>query len=187
MKSLIALVSLLLALRSIAAGVEGQSPITMHRLQAGTVNADGWYFAQSTDGDFSVSFPIKFNDSTIRVIERDGRVVTGYVLGSKDKDGVVFGAAEVPLNSRKMTGREVLESRRAKGIVQEDHTRIFAFAGGRAFEWLEQNSERGNYVRMIDFPGFSIILSITFPAVAVERAENCKIRFFDSLRFKEQK
>ncbi len=163
---------------------QSQPSMVMHRLQAGVPDSDGWCFASSTDGDFSVLLPIKFNDFTVRVKEEDGRVVTTYGLGSKDTDGIGFSAAEIPSSSRKKTGIEILESSRARGLVQESRTRIFGIGDGHAVEWLEQASDRGSYFRVIDYPRSSIILGITFPVSAAARVERCRLRFFDSLRLK---
>ena len=50
----------------------------MHRVQAGSRNAQGWYDAQSTEGHFSISLPIPFNDFTVRGKDKNGKESISY-------------------------------------------------------------------------------------------------------------
>ncbi len=67
---------------------ENQStPLEMHRAGAGTDDGTGWYVAESTLGNFTVSLPGPFNDYTIRVEDPNiGLLVTNNV-GFKLPDG----------------------------------------------------------------------------------------------------
>jgi hypothetical protein len=63
----------------------------MHRVQAGTRDASGWYPAHSTNGKFSVSLPAPFNDFEMNTHDKDtGTPVKLHAVGSPGPDGVKY-------------------------------------------------------------------------------------------------
>ena len=64
----------------------------MHRQQAGTLDATGWTLAVSTEGDYSVSLPCKFNDYTVDGKESTPEKAHIYMVGCDRADGVRFSA-----------------------------------------------------------------------------------------------
>lgn len=73
----------------------GKPKQTMHRIQVGTPDATGWIRAESTQGRFSASFPIPFNDFTVE----DGNPAVPAarldVLGCKSSEGIKFSVTRV--------------------------------------------------------------------------------------------
>lgn len=68
---------------------------TMHRIQAGTPDATGWIRAESTQGRFSASFPIPFNDFTVEEADPAAPAARMDVLGCKSSEGIKFSVTRV--------------------------------------------------------------------------------------------
>ena len=62
----------------------------MHRTQAGTPDAKGWYLAHSDAGRFSVLMPAPFNDFSIDSATVKGAPMTSDAIGTQRADGVKF-------------------------------------------------------------------------------------------------
>lgn len=71
----------------VADGQALPSGMTMHRSQAGTLDASGWTRADSTMGAFSVSLPCKFDDFVINEEKPDSPTRRLYGLGCATADG----------------------------------------------------------------------------------------------------
>jgi hypothetical protein len=63
----------------------------MHRLQAGTADASGWYPARSTHGKFSVLMPAKFNDfETVAPHKTTGAPIHLHAVGTQLPNAVKY-------------------------------------------------------------------------------------------------
>jgi len=92
--------SLLLALLSvgltISAFAQAVPPgMKMHRIQAGEPDASGWMVAASTEGGFSVRFPIKFNDFTVVESDPKAPMLRAFAVGGKSQEGIKFSATRI--------------------------------------------------------------------------------------------
>jgi hypothetical protein len=173
-------------MRKLSVGDPKANSIVTHRVNAGTLGLSGWYHADSTEGNFAVDFPSKFNDFTFRSKMPDGKsVTTGYCLQLKSKDGVKMTAIELTAESRIKSALELLEESRKKGLVIESRTRVFDQPGAKVVEWLEQNSEKASYFRLLDFAKESIILSLEYPTAMADKVEPYRVHFFSSLVIRE--
>ncbi|BCA58498.1 hypothetical protein HMP06_1267 [Sphingomonas sp. HMP6] len=60
----------------------------MHRLGAGTPDAEGWVRAQSTSGAMKADLPCRYNDFTMTVVEQSAPVIKSFGIGCKRPDGL---------------------------------------------------------------------------------------------------
>jgi hypothetical protein len=82
---------------------------TMHRSQAGTLDASGWTHADSTMGAFSVSLPCLFNDFVVNVDQPDKPTRRIYALGCAQADGKRFAATRLEYRGGEAQARAVLD------------------------------------------------------------------------------
>lgn len=64
----------------------------MHRLQATTADASGWYLAAATKGTFSVLIPLPFNDFSVADDDPAAGGVITHTVGAKSSEGIKFSA-----------------------------------------------------------------------------------------------
>ena len=96
-----------------------QSPreeLTMHRKNAGELDASGWVTASSTSGSFSIRMPLKFNDFTVQMPPSSADVAKTHGVGANSKEGIKFVAQRIVY--------------RRAGLAQKYFARI---QGGKAF------------------------------------------------------
>jgi hypothetical protein len=99
-------------------GAGAQAPVKMHRVQDSTRDGSGWYYAKSTEGHFSVLLPYPFNDFTMTSNDTSNRVLSMYVVGSKNRDGMKFSAMETyPLRGSRPDLNRILDDFRQEGTV----------------------------------------------------------------------
>jgi hypothetical protein len=78
--------------------------MTMHRLQAGTLDPTGWALAESTRGAFSVKLPCKFNDFTIDD-DTGADVARVHTVGCLRPDREKYSATRVQYRGESMAAR----------------------------------------------------------------------------------
>ena len=64
------------------------SPLTMHRLGAGTLDTDGWVDAESTFGMMKADLPCLYNDFTVTDSDHSAPVIKSFGMGCKRPDGL---------------------------------------------------------------------------------------------------
>ena len=67
----------------------------MRRIQAGEPDASGWRVAASTEGEFSVRLPLKFNDFTIGEGDSKAPMLHTFTVGAKSQEGIKFTATRI--------------------------------------------------------------------------------------------
>jgi hypothetical protein len=154
-------------------GDAGQT--TMHRVQAGTRNAQGWYDAQSTEGHFSVSLPIPFNDFTFRGTETNGKETITYCIGSKSAEGFKFTVTEIPTPVKSLA--ELVQ-----GAKNATDVRNFNFGGYAAIEYGISGDRSRAVMRCVDAAPTMFLLIIEYPAESEANVKPLIEPFFDSLR-----
>ena len=91
-----AFAAILLALAaSPAAAQDLPEGVTMHRTQAGELDASGWTTASSTNGSYSIEVPCNFNDYTFSTREAEGQVRTLEIIGCQSGTALRFSATRV--------------------------------------------------------------------------------------------
>ena len=167
-----------------AAGLQAPGSVAMHRQQAGTPNQMGWYDAKSTQGHFSVSLPIPFNDFTVRVQEKEGRETVSYVIGSTSKEGFKFSATEIPRGS--MTRDFDLKGYGGKLKANPRNTvsgeKFFDFSGHPAVQFQVSDGQKSAFMRAVVFRSGVVLLIVECPAQSERDAVPLVAPFFDSLK-----
>ncbi|SRR6266511_2300358 len=90
----ITLWALVLSVTQLAYG-QYQPEMTMHRIQAGELDATGWTTAQSTEGRFTVRLPLRFNDFTVAETDPNSVAAKTFAVGAKSAEGIKFSATRV--------------------------------------------------------------------------------------------
>ena len=165
-------------------GQKAPAGLTMHRQQAGTPNAKGWYDAKSTEGHFSVSLPIPFNDFTVKVKEKDGTEVVSYVIGSTSKEGFKFSATEM-LNARttrEFDTRAYVEKFKSDKRNTVSNETQFELDGHSAVQFHVSNAQQSAFMRAIVFPSGVLLLIVEYPTRLEKNVVSLAQNFFDSLR-----
>lgn len=159
--------------------------IKMHRIQDTTRDESGWYYAKSTEGNFSANLPLPFNDFTLTVNDSIVGVVKTYTIGSKTQEGIKFSITEMPYTSKtlepnfenliqgfKKSGNIVAEVNKEE---QEGYSAIF---------FLVTNKESGAYVKYIKTNKSMITMIIEFPLGHKNIVEQYSKSFFASLKIR---
>ena len=181
-RRLAATIVLFLFLGAVAWGEEG---VKVHRTQAGTKDESGWYQAASTEGDFTVSVPIPFNDFTVTVHDPKLGDVRTYGVGGKSAEGFEFSAAETPFVERMKhpTPSSMLDSFRQNGKRLEDaETNDFHSMPSCTFTGYENGMVV--FARCVLAPHDFVFLQLKFPPAERKHAEQLKEKFLSSLRFR---
>lgn len=173
----------LLGTFAIASAVELPEGVKMHRLQAGTRDKDGWYEAKSTEGHFTVSLPIPFNDFTVNVKE-DGKEKISYVVGSKSKEGFKFTVTECPQESlAKPFGlKGTVEGFKSdkRSTVSEEKT--FEFDGHPAFSFKVADTKSSAFIHAVSANSRVFMLIVEYPTALEKDVLPLTDPFFTSLK-----
>ena len=113
-RSIVALVALTSSYVN-ASPVQGLPPgMTMHRIQAGSLDASGWAVAESTHGAFAVKIPCTFNDFSMDQSAANTPVIKSYTLGCLRPDKRKFSATRIQYRNGAKDARSFFENN-AKG------------------------------------------------------------------------
>jgi hypothetical protein len=161
------------------ADVLNNPALTMHRLQAGFAEADGWYTARSTEGRFIVRVPYPFNDFTINMTEREGAKV--FAVGCVTPGGVKFSA----VRSLKKTPGETTDSIFAGLVAISEKngattTKRHEYFGHAALD-VHTKSKKNFFVRSVVLSDESIMM-IVDPQGNDDSTPADVEKFFNSLR-----
>ena len=168
-------------------GQKAPAGLTMHRQQAGTPNAKGWYDAKSTEGHFSVSLPIPFNDFTVKVKEKDGTEVVSYVIGSTSKEGFKFSATEM-LNGRRtreFDAHAYVEKFKADKRNTVSNETLFEVDGHSAIQFHVSNAQQSAFMRALVVPPGVLLLIVEYPKRLERDVISLVKHFFDSLKIEQ--
>ncbi len=147
---------------------------TMHRVQAGTRNAQGWYDAQSTEGHFSISLPVPFNDFTVRGKDKNGKGTISYCVGSKSVEGFKFSVTEIPAPVTSLAGL-------VQGATNVSDVRNFKFGGYAAVEYHIFGDRSDAVMRCVDTAPTMFLLVVEYPPESEAKVKPLIEPFFDSL------
>jgi hypothetical protein len=108
---------LLLGLSAVAGFASAQiAPrVTVQRENAGTLNADGWIVAESTEGKFAVDLPSPFKDFSVSDPE-SSPVLKTYFVGSTTSDNVRFFAMRVKYRTSSYASLVVARLETGEGV-----------------------------------------------------------------------
>jgi hypothetical protein len=160
--------------------------ITMHRLQAGSPDPDGWYSATSTNGRFSVRLPIPFNDFSVPADKGSPNII--HAIGSKSKEGVKFGATRVPIIKPRKSCDDFLQQfprdfENKKVLISK---RRFQVDGREALDCAVKKDTSQALFRVVCLKDGAMVMSVEFPlGLAAATVEPLARKFFESVRIED--
>jgi hypothetical protein len=165
-----------------------QTGMTIHRLQAGTADADGWYSAVSTNGSFSVRLPIPFNDFTNP--GKDDGTKLCYTIGSQTSEGVKFSATRTPIlkprNSIRDFLNEFVDGFERSGELTGKNFLIID--GYESVDVTVKDAKATALFRLIGLPDGALIMIVEHPKnVAENVVRQHAAKFFASAKILKKK
>ena len=154
----------------------------MHRLQATTADASGWYLAAANKGNFSVLIPLPFNDFSVTDHDPKAGSVTTHTVGAKSSEGIKFSATQSPIvEGRSITDPAALPKQFEKPGQTVADIDSAAYAGHPSVAFSVKGPATGAYVRCVKTTESVILLILEFPNVHAKAAEEFKNTFLSSL------
>jgi len=157
--------------------------MTMHRKNAGDLDASGWTTAASTMGRFSVRLPLKFNDFTMQMPPTDVNVAAIFGVGGKTTEGIKFVAQRIVY--RRDDGAPQFFSRIAKGEGFQAKVTVLGIVENRDRRSVDLMLENDQTVARLRY--VLTDRSIVYMVVEIPRAHSTLVsdgmvqRFFESL------
>jgi hypothetical protein len=159
---------------------------TLHRIQAGVADSNGWYLAESTGGHFKVKLPAPFNDFEVSGVDENGKQQEIHTVGVLTKDNVKYSATEdvrdTPVED------SFLENFTAKfkrdGTLQQ--SRQFQYQGHPAIEMSTGDKARAAVMRTIVVKKHVYLLIVEFDAGKQREVQDLVKTFMESFEFPAQ-
>src|SRR5574341_320226 len=157
--------------------------MTMHRLNAGEPDASGWMPAASTEGNFSVKLPIKFNDFTIADSDPASVAHRIYTVGTKSTEGIKFTATRIAYRKGAKSAKyffSQFEQGHNLGTKPERITPL-RVGGRQAVDLVVKRAVDVAYQRVVLLEADLLQLIVESPRAHDELARQFVQPFFDSL------
>jgi len=155
----------------------------MHRVQATTKDASGWYLAASTRGSFAVLIPIPFNDFTVTDDDPKAGGTKTYTVGAKSAEGIKFSATEIPITvGRTPTNLVALPQQFQKPGQAVSDIDNSSFAGYPSVMFSVKGASGGAYMRYVRTPKSLITVILEYPRDQAKTAEGFWSGFLSSLK-----
>ena len=156
--------------------------VTVHRVQAGDLDATGSSLATSTHGDFSVRMPCLFNDFSLQ--SKDAEPVLGIeALGCRRADQRKYSASRFKYRAGATMARKYFDEmsgpRRLEG---ETARRRLMFNGFPAIQVDFQSSSRCGAMRSVLIGTDLLTLTAEGPPIKCDGLMTQAASFFDSLQ-----
>jgi hypothetical protein len=175
--------TLFLLFLCVAHALADQTGMTIHRIQAGKAEADGWYSAVSTNGFFSVRLPIPFNDFSNP--GRDDGTGICHSIGSRSREGIKFSATRTPILKPRNSIRDFLNEF-ADGFEQMGKLTEKKFLMVNGYETLDCTAKDKAVTvqfRVIGLPDGGLLLMVEYPnKMAGDPTKQIVAKFFDSAK-----
>ena len=156
----------------------------MHRKQAGEPDASGWMLAASTEGRFSVSLPLKFNDFTVVEKDQSAPAVRTHTVGARSSEKITLQATRIEYRKGAAAAKEYF-SRFEKGQAQASATESVTPRKVGALRAVDLALRKGSdvaYQRVVLLDKDLLMLTVDAPKEHEEIARQLAARFFDSLQ-----
>ena len=154
---------------------------TIHRKQAGVLDASGWTTAASSHGGFSVRLPLKFDDTTTET-PNNSEIAKLFIVGGMNAKKQSFMAMKMQLRAKdapkqffaRINGKET-----RSGFAIKRHV----FQGRETADLSIKGAQASTFVRYVKLPDGVIMLKVDIPRMPRTVPPMAKVRkFFDSLR-----
>ncbi len=155
---------------------EAEPNIEMHRVQDSTFHESGWYYANSTKGNFSVLMPIVFNDFTVTVNGYET-----YNIGSVSDEGIKLTVSQAknlkdtPIDLKKIVAN--LDSP-PKPISEIKYYSLYNYS---AVNFFQKSVESAAFCKYANHNNYLYTMIIEFPYDQEGLVREIKDSFFDYL------
>lgn len=159
---------------------------TIHRQWVTQTDAAGHYPAQSTEGDFSITSPIPFNDYTIRVDDPNIGEIVLHGIGSKSEDGFEFGAIQTRLSER---SKDADLDNLIRKTASRQHAHLVTLErkklnGEEIVLSRLKSASRNAFMRASKITGSTFVVICDFPADQMEIGEEICMSYLNSFKLK---
>jgi hypothetical protein len=154
--------------------------MTMHRVQAGALDANGWVVASSTEGQFTVELPCQFNDFT--VANQEGSANKVFVVGCKRSDGSKFSATRASYQEGQTAAQENFSSAAKKGLGSGSTTQLEGRGSDAAILSKIDGPSGCGWERVVRAGSDNVLLIAEGKGEACQTVESLVPRFFASLQ-----
>jgi len=177
--------ALLFSFYSNAQSSQHKPQMIMHRVDDTTKDASGWYYAKSTEGNFSVSLPARFNDFTIQEASKKAkRKAKMYVVGGYNPDGIQFSATKMPMadgESLESLVKDMTTSTAPLGPASD--MKKEKYQNHNSISVTSTKDSTGRFTKYIQLGNsYVMVQSIVFTTANKKAAAACADRFFSSLK-----
>ncbi len=158
---------LVLLLVASLAGAQNLPPgMTMHRAQAGGLDASGWTRAASTKGNYSVRVPCLFNDFTVEDLDPSSKAKQLDTVGCLRDDRKKFSVTRFQYKHPEADAMAFFE--KGKKDFRRPGQQIISstIRGAPAFDVAVADSSRCGFIRMIHiFPeNYLLVAEVASPS-----------------------
>ena len=171
-------------LMALAWGCYGQqipAGMAMHRLQAGSLDQDGWTEGNSTEGQFSARMPCLFNDFTSADRSEDSKTAKTYTLGCLRADRKKFSVTRVRYRNPEVDSQYFF--RRAETGVSWPDAKVvkLSYKGSPAVEVTIADATKCGFVRLVHATPDNLLMITEAPKESCEGLAAMSRKFFESL------
>jgi hypothetical protein len=157
------------------------SGMIMNRLQAGELDKSGWTYAKSTNGNFSVQMPCKYNDFTMKDGDPPSVTLKTENLGCTMQNGAQFIVTRIVYRRGQPVAESLFSGARKNGFIHgaTNKTRIF-----KGYQSIDSEINDGRFYaweKMIQLKSDNMLIGMQVPVGASAGYKKLAERFFDSL------
>jgi len=154
---------------------KSQGLLDTHRIQDTTKSENGWYYAKSTNGHFSIELPIPFNDFTLTT---DSAKI--YGIGSKSQEGIKFSIIE-KTNQKQKDLDQIINDLKEPGKVisniKKEKNNDFS-----SLYYKIKDSKAGCYTKILFKDNHSYDIIIEYPIEHEATVDELKDYFFSTFK-----
>lgn len=177
------LCSFLLAIALLGDGNAQATPpgLTLHRIQAGTLDESGWTHAGATLGAFELQIPCLYNDFTIEDLAANSSVKQTFTVGCLRQDQRRFLVTRVQYRSGETDARAFFEK---SGDIKEWPERKIVrstFLGLDAIDFSFNDQKTCGFVRLVHVPPETVLMLAEAPMAECDGLDAMKKFFLGSL------
>ena len=186
MRNFVVLVALTIGYVNVSPAQSLPTGMTMHRIQAGSLDASGWAEAESTDGAFAVKMPCTFNDFTFDQSLENTPVIKSYTLGCLRPDKRKFSATRIQYRNGAKDAQSFFEKNTKGAGWPGAHISRSTYKGMPVVDITVADKAQCGLLRYVLAHDDSFLLVTEAPSGSCQGLDAQSSEFFTSLSVKER-
>ena len=186
MRSIVVLVALTVGYVDASPAQGLPQGMTMHRIQAGSLDASGWTVAESSRGEFSVKMPCTFNDFSMDQSAANTPVIKSYTLGCLRSDNRKFSATRIQYRNGAKDARSFFEKNTKGEGWPGAHISRSTYEGMPVVDIAIENKARCGFLRYVLAHNDTLLLAAEAPDGSCQGLNAQSSEFFASLTVRER-